>query len=84
MPSCTLDAVGTSHGCGGRSAGAQASPENLCAGHRHGRNVRGRVADAVAEALRLIGPIQAQTARSPFVGLAARVPGVTAETITSP
>ena len=36
----------------------------------------------VAEAVRRIGPIQSQTARSPFLGLAARFPGVTHEAIT--
>jgi Winged helix DNA-binding domain len=45
--------------------------------------VAGRDVDAVAEALHLIGPIQAQTARSPFLGLAARMPGVRLETISS-
>ncbi len=39
-------------------------------------DVPGRDAVSVAEALHLIGPIQAQTARAPFLGLAARVPGV--------
>jgi hypothetical protein len=42
----------------------------------------GRDAVSVARALHLIGPIQAQTARSPFVGLAARMPGVTLDTIS--
>jgi hypothetical protein len=37
----------------------------------------------VADAVRRIGPIQSQTARSPFLGLAARFPGVTHEAITS-
>ncbi len=45
--------------------------------------VEGRDAAAVAEAVRRIGPIQAQTARSPFVGLAARIPGVTLEAISA-
>jgi len=40
-------------------------------------NLQGRDATAVAETVRRIGPIQAQTARSPFLGLAARIPGVT-------
>ena len=40
-------------------------------------------AAGVAEAVRRIGPIQSQTARSPFLGLAARLPGVTHETITA-
>jgi Winged helix DNA-binding domain len=39
-------------------------------------------ADAVAAAVGLIGPIQAQTARSPFVGLGARMPGVSRAAIT--
>ena len=39
--------------------------------------VQGRDAAAVAEVVRRTGPIQSQTARSPFVGLAARMPGVT-------
>ena len=46
-------------------------------------DIAGRDVDAVAEALHLIGPIQAQTARSPFLGLAARMPGVTLETISA-
>ncbi len=46
-------------------------------------DVGGRDIDAVAEALQLIGPIQAQTARSPFLGLAARMPGVRVETISA-
>jgi hypothetical protein len=37
----------------------------------------------VAEAVRRIGPIQSQTARSPFLGLAARFPGVTHGAITA-
>ena len=44
--------------------------------------VGGRDADAVAHTVGLIGPIQSQTARSPFLGLAARIPGVTHEAIT--
>jgi len=40
-------------------------------------NLQGRDATAVAETVRRIRPIQAQTARSPFLGLAARIPGVT-------
>jgi Winged helix DNA-binding domain len=43
----------------------------------------GRGVAAVAETVRRIGPIQAQTARSPFLGLAARLPGVTLETVSS-
>jgi hypothetical protein len=42
----------------------------------------GRDADAVVEAVRRIGPIQSQTARSPYAALAARLPGVTHETVT--
>jgi Winged helix DNA-binding domain len=38
--------------------------------------VRGRGPDAVAELLRRIGPIQSQAPRAPFVGIAARLPGV--------
>jgi hypothetical protein len=37
----------------------------------------------VAETVRRIGPIQSQTARSPFVGLAARLPGVTHDDVTA-
>jgi hypothetical protein len=36
----------------------------------------------VADAVRRTGPIQSQTARAPFVGLAARFPGVTHQEIT--
>jgi len=36
----------------------------------------GRDAAAVAEAVAMTGPIQSQTARSPYVGLGARLPGV--------
>lgn len=43
----------------------------------------GRDVVSVARALHLIGPIQAQTARSPFLGLAARLPGVTLQTISA-
>jgi hypothetical protein len=46
-------------------------------------DVPGLEVGAVARALRLIGPIQAQTARSPFLGLAARMPGVTIETVSA-
>lgn len=42
----------------------------------------GRDAVSVAHALDLIGPVQAQTARAPFIGLAARMPGVTLDTIS--
>lgn len=45
-------------------------------------DVAGHDADAVATAVGLVGPIQAQTARSPFVGLGARMPGVTRAAIT--
>lgn len=44
--------------------------------------VSGRDAPAVATAVGLIGPAQSQTARSPFVGLGARLPGVTHAAIT--
>ncbi len=44
--------------------------------------VRGLDAAAATETVRLIGPIQSQTARSPYVGLGARRPGVTHEAIT--
>ncbi len=37
----------------------------------------------VVEFVRRIGPIQSQTARSPYLGLAARLPGVTHEEITA-
>lgn len=45
--------------------------------------VRGRGPGAVAETIRRIGPIQSQTARSPFLAIAARLPGATHEAITS-
>ena len=38
---------------------------------------------AVAPMLELIGPVQSQTARSPFLGLAARFPGVTRDAVTA-
>jgi hypothetical protein len=41
------------------------------------------VAGAVAETVRRIGPIQSQTARSPYVALGARLPGVTHEAVTA-
>lgn len=44
--------------------------------------VRGRGIDAVVEAFDRAGPMQTQTARSTFLGLAARLPGVTHATIT--
>jgi len=46
-------------------------------------DVPGREVDSVTRALHLIGPIQAQTARSPFLALAARMPGVTLETVSA-
>jgi hypothetical protein len=46
-------------------------------------DIDGRGAEAVAEGVRRIGPIQAQTARSPYAGLGARLPGVTHEAITA-
>jgi hypothetical protein len=42
----------------------------------------GRDADAVVEAVGRVGPIQSQTARSPYVGLAARLPGITHAAVT--
>ena len=44
--------------------------------------VAGRSPGDVADTVRRIGPIQSQTARSPFLGLAARLPGVTRDAIT--
>lgn len=44
--------------------------------------VRGRGAAAVAELVSRIGPLQTQTARSAFLGIAARLPGVTHAAIT--
>jgi hypothetical protein len=46
-------------------------------------DVRGVGADAVVETVRRIGPIQSQTARSPYVALGARLPGVTHEAVTA-
>ena len=46
-------------------------------------DVAGRDAAAVAETVGRIGPIQAQTARSPFLALAARMPGVRLETVST-
>src|SRR6478735_5529435 len=46
-------------------------------------DVPGRDVVSVARALHLIGPIQAQTARSPFLALAARMPGVILATISA-
>jgi hypothetical protein len=45
--------------------------------------IEGRDAEAVAAAVVLTGPIQSQTARSPFVGLGARLPGLTRATVTA-
>ena len=45
--------------------------------------VGGRDEEAVEETLARTGPIQSQTARSPFLALAARMPGVTRETIAA-
>lgn len=45
--------------------------------------VRGRGPSAVTEMVRRIGPIQAQTARSPFLTMAARLPGSTHQAITA-
>ena len=47
------------------------------------RTCRRRLPDSVARALHLIGPIQAQTASSPFLALAARMPGVTLEEVSA-
>jgi hypothetical protein len=46
-------------------------------------SVAGRDAAAVAQMLDLVGPIQSQTARSPFLALASRLPGVTLETVSA-
>ena len=46
-------------------------------------DVEGRDVDAVVDVLHRTVPVQAQTARSPFIGLAARMPGVTLETISA-
>jgi Winged helix DNA-binding domain len=45
--------------------------------------IDGRDPDAVVEAVRRIGPIQSQTARSPYAALGARLPGVTHEAVTA-
>lgn len=45
--------------------------------------VRGRGVAAVVRAAERIGPIQSQAARAPFLGLAARLPGVTLETVSA-
>lgn len=44
--------------------------------------IRGRGVDAVIETVRRTGPLQTQTARSTFLGIAARLPGVTHATIS--
>lgn len=44
--------------------------------------VRGRSVAAVAELANRVGPLQTQTARSAFLGLAARLPGLTHATVT--
>ena len=44
--------------------------------------IAGLGADAVVRTTELTGPIQSQTARSPYVALAARLPGVTHEAVT--
>lgn len=46
-------------------------------------DVDGRDVDAVVAAFERFGPVQAQTARAPYVGLAARLPGVERDTITA-
>jgi hypothetical protein len=46
-------------------------------------SLAGQGPEAVAEALARIGPIQSQTARSPFLALAARLPGITLEAIST-
>lgn len=46
-------------------------------------DVAGRDEAAVVETLTRIGPIQSQTARSPYLALAARLPGVTLDTISA-
>lgn len=46
-------------------------------------NVSGTGLEQAVETLRAVGPIQTQTARSAFVGLAARLPGMTRETLTA-
>jgi hypothetical protein len=46
-------------------------------------DVPGRDVVSVAHALQLIGPVQAQTARAPFLALAARLPGLTLEDVST-
>ncbi|GAB3988682.1 winged helix DNA-binding domain-containing protein [Nocardioides marmoraquaticus] len=50
---------------------------------RHFPAVEGRDVDAVVATIGATGPVQSQTARSPYVGLAARLPGVERDTITA-
>jgi hypothetical protein len=45
--------------------------------------VDGHGPEAVAETIRRMGPIQSQTARSPYAALGARLPGVTHEAVTA-
>jgi Winged helix DNA-binding domain len=45
--------------------------------------ITGRDPSAVVEAVARIGPIQSQTARSPYAALGARLPGVTHEAVTA-
>lgn len=45
--------------------------------------IRGRGPAAVAELVRRVGPVQSQVARSPFVTVAARLPGATYDDITA-
>jgi len=45
--------------------------------------VRGRGPGAVAEVVRRVGPIQSQAPRAPFVGVAARLPGVSHDAIAA-
>lgn len=45
--------------------------------------VEGRDVAAVVEVLHRAGPVQSQTARSPYLGLAARLPGVERDTISA-
>ena len=45
--------------------------------------VRGRGPDAVAEVVRRVGPIQSQAPRAPFLGVAARLPGVSYDAIAA-
>jgi hypothetical protein len=44
--------------------------------------IEGRDSSAVARAVAVIGPIQSQTARSPYAALGARLPGITHATVT--